>query len=39
VQCHGQGYAPKEKELRDMERLEQRFGVVLLLPLCRQAPV
>jgi lincosamide nucleotidyltransferase A/C/D/E len=37
VQCHGQGYAPTEKDLRDMERLQERFGVVLPLALCRSA--
>ncbi|MGH9889043.1 MAG: nucleotidyltransferase domain-containing protein [bacterium] len=37
VQCHGQGYAPKEKDLHDMERLQQRFGVLLPLILCRQS--
>ena len=36
VQCHGQGYAPAEKDLCDMERLQERFGVVLPLHLCRQ---
>jgi lincosamide nucleotidyltransferase A/C/D/E len=36
VQCHGQGYAPAEKDLADMERLQERFGVVLPLALCRQ---
>ena len=36
VQCHGQGYAPTEKDLCDMERLQARFGVVLPLALCRQ---
>jgi N-acetylglutamate synthase-like GNAT family acetyltransferase len=36
VQCHGQGYVPAEKDLRDMERLQARFGVVLPLHLCRQ---
>jgi len=36
VQCHGQGYAPTEKDLCDMERLQARFGVVLPLILCRQ---
>jgi len=36
VQCHGQGYAPTEKDLADMERLQARFGVVLPLSLCRQ---
>jgi lincosamide nucleotidyltransferase A/C/D/E len=39
VQCHGQGYAPAEQDLRDMERLQQRFGVVLPLALCRQSAV
>jgi lincosamide nucleotidyltransferase A/C/D/E len=36
VQCHGQGYAPAEKDLADMARLQERFGVVLPLALCRQ---
>jgi lincosamide nucleotidyltransferase A/C/D/E len=36
VQCHGQGYRPREKDLRDMERLQERFGVVLPIDLCRQ---
>ncbi len=36
VQCHGQGYEPTENDLADMERLEERFGVVLPLGLCRQ---
>jgi lincosamide nucleotidyltransferase A/C/D/E len=36
VQCHGQGYEPTEVDLRDMERLQQRFGVVLPVSLCRQ---
>lgn len=36
VQCHGQGYQPTEKDLRDMERLQERFGVVLPISLCRQ---
>lgn len=31
VQCHAQGYAPKEKDLRDMLALQEQFG--LLLPL------
>jgi lincosamide nucleotidyltransferase A/C/D/E len=35
VQCHGQGYEPSEKDLADMERLQERFGVVLPLALCR----
>lgn len=36
VQCHGQGYAPTTKDLSDMERLQERFGVVLPLALCKQ---
>ncbi|HVU86204.1 MAG TPA: hypothetical protein VHD36_02715 [Pirellulales bacterium] len=36
VQCHGQGYAPTESDLADMERLQERFGVVLPLILCRK---
>ena len=36
VQCHGQGYEPTGNDLRDMERLQQRFGVVLPVSLCRQ---
>lgn len=36
VQCHGQGYEPTENDLRDMERLQERFGVVLPLSLCRR---
>lgn len=36
VQCHAQGYEPTEDDLRDMERLQERFGVVLPLRLCRQ---
>jgi len=36
VQCHGQGYVLTEKDLRDMERLQDRFGVVLPVSLCRQ---
>jgi len=38
VQCHGQGYTPTEKDLADMERLQERFGIVLPLVLCRQPP-
>jgi len=37
VQCHGQGYEPTEKDLRDMRKLQERFGVVLPLSLCRPA--
>ena len=29
VLCHGQGYEPSEKDLRDMARLAERFGVAL----------
>ena len=36
VQCHAQGYEPTEDDLRDMERLQERFGVVLPISLCRQ---
>jgi lincosamide nucleotidyltransferase A/C/D/E len=36
VQCHGQGNEPSEKDLRDMERLQERFGVVLPIHLCRR---
>lgn len=36
VQCHGQGYAPTVKDLNDMQRLQERFGVVLPLALCKQ---
>lgn len=36
VQCHSQGYEPTDKDLSDMERLQQRFGVVLPIRLCRQ---
>jgi len=36
VQCHGQGYEPTEVDLCDMERLQQRFGVVLPVSLCWQ---
>lgn len=36
VQCHGQGYEPAPKDLADMARLQDRFGVVLPLALCPQ---
>jgi lincosamide nucleotidyltransferase A/C/D/E len=36
VQCHGQGYEPSENDLRDMEQLQRRFGVVLPVGLCRR---
>jgi lincosamide nucleotidyltransferase A/C/D/E len=29
VLCHANGYAPTEKDLRDMARLQERFGVEL----------
>jgi lincosamide nucleotidyltransferase A/C/D/E len=39
VQCHAQGYAPDEADLRDMKLLQDRFGVVLPLTLCQQSAV
>src|SRR5262245_45172821 len=36
VQCHAQGYAPDQADLRDMKLLQDRFGVVLPLALCQQ---
>jgi len=36
VQCHGQGYVPTPKDIDDMQRLQEKFGVVLPLALCRQ---
>lgn len=36
VMCHAQGYEAKEKDLHDMQRLQDRFGVVLPLALCRR---
>jgi len=36
VLCHAHGYVPKEKDLRDMELLEVRFGVKLPSHLRRQ---
>jgi ribosomal protein S18 acetylase RimI-like enzyme len=36
VQCHAQGYEPTEKDLHDMERLQECFGVALPINLCRQ---
>jgi lincosamide nucleotidyltransferase A/C/D/E len=36
VQCHAQGYPPDETDLQDMKLLQERFGVVLPLALCRQ---
>jgi lincosamide nucleotidyltransferase A/C/D/E len=29
VLCHAHGYFPVEKDFSDMERLEERFGVIL----------
>jgi lincosamide nucleotidyltransferase A/C/D/E len=37
VLCHAYGYVPAEKDLRDMELLERRFGVALPQQLRRQA--
>lgn len=31
VQCHGQGYPPTEKDVRDMQLLQERWEVVLPL--------
>ena len=41
VQCHAQGYEPTPKDLADMARLQERFGVVLPLSLssCASSPV
>jgi lincosamide nucleotidyltransferase A/C/D/E len=36
VHCHAQGYAPDEDDLRDMQLLQDRFGVVLPLSLSQQ---
>jgi lincosamide nucleotidyltransferase A/C/D/E len=36
VQCHAQGYTPKEKDLRDMELLQKRFNIDLPPLLRRQ---
>jgi lincosamide nucleotidyltransferase A/C/D/E len=38
VLCHAHGYAPTEKDIRDMELLHGRFGVELLLHLRRIIP-
>jgi hypothetical protein len=35
VLCHVHGYTPAEKDVRDMERLHERFGVELPPPLRR----
>ena len=37
VQCHGQGYQPTTTDIDDMEKLQQTFGVVLPVNLCRQS--
>ena len=37
VQCHAQGYPPTEKDLHDMERLQQRFNIELPVVLRRNA--
>lgn len=36
TQCHGQGYRPSENDWHDMQRLQDRFGVVLPLHFYRQ---
>lgn len=36
VMCHAQGYEPKEKDLHDMQWLQERFGVVLPIALGRR---
>ena len=36
VLCHAHGYVPTEKDLQDMERLQERFGVELPQHLRRQ---
>jgi lincosamide nucleotidyltransferase A/C/D/E len=38
ILCHAQGYAPAERDLRDMERLAERFGLELPPILSRQRP-
>jgi lincosamide nucleotidyltransferase A/C/D/E len=39
AQCHAQGYTPDQADLQDMQLLQDRFGVVLPLALCRQPGV
>jgi lincosamide nucleotidyltransferase A/C/D/E len=34
VQCHAQGYEPTDRDLGDMQRLQEHFGVVLPIGLC-----
>lgn len=36
VQCHGQGYTPTPKDIEDMRKIQEKFGVVLPISLCRQ---
>lgn len=38
VRCHAYGYVPKEKDIRDMELLRERFGVELPPQLQRSSP-
>lgn len=38
VLCHAHGYTPVEKDFRDMELLQERFGVELPTQLRRNAP-
>ena len=38
VLCHAHGYTPAEKDFRDMELLEERFGVTLPPQLRRASP-
>jgi hypothetical protein len=35
--CHAHGYVPVERDFSDMERLEERFGVVLPPQLLRES--
>ena len=37
VQCHAQGYPPTEKDLHDMELLQQRFNIELPVALRRNS--
>ena len=37
VLCHAHGYVPMERDFSDMERLEERFGVVLPPQLLRES--
>jgi hypothetical protein len=38
VLCHANGYAPTERDLRDMELIQQRFGIELPSQLRRTEP-